>query len=756
MFGVFPAELHAQRAESASRSQLHAGGGEAEGESARARGTSLAILDEDVDAGAGAEIPGSLTRASSFLLSPAPSDAGAQPLPSCSSGQSSASTSTRFDASSFLAGGRRHSGAKHAWQEEAAGPEDALRWGVVVAPSPRLLSPFPCPSPPDPASSSGTPSRPRSPSPARAGGAPLRSFFPPSDRQPSPPPAAGRTARFADGPHVHARHAAPDRDPEAGGARRCSLPHSDGLPAPAREARVLRAIGRETLRYHKRRPTLRSSLGLLKDYGLLSLVCLLSAALSIGMIAIVARAEWVLPLPAGAARPPPGPYFNTSSYTSLVVCENVFALALFAGIHFWATHSDSEFPNRASRIRAYAWIGASLVPFVLPFALSWLLGFPFWWYYLETQTLVAVYCGLAFLLGFYGGDPGEPFSDRARRGAWWVLVELLTSGVVLAYALFVVPVYATVFSDGAKLAWRLAVHPLFFEVCTMLPVRRLVIANMQGEPSVVRSLAIVHAQSHVSTLGRIMIADMSTGAASLAAIVSVSAIKVKEVETEAGAGAAGRGRGSVEVVPLGLGEARASALGLHGPRLHALELAFARARAAAAGGSAQGRRRASALVPDILTGAEWADPAATLRRRRESRRLGPPPADLGVPKAAASAAAGDGAGAAEGPEEGRIIEDSACRHLFIRSVTLYTEILMENTALLFNSGLPLRTTFRQMRSRSWAFFGFAVYGVLFMGVLSLLYMGASVPRPTYCSSPADLCSCAGFPAAAALCTAAPS
>lgn len=229
--------------------------------------------------------------------------------------------------------------------------------------------------------------------------------------------------------------------------------------------------------------------------------------------------------------PNPTVYFDSATFTKIFILFAVFGLLMFAIFQYYVFNGKHELfepTYLASLLLAAAiFIG---IPLVLH-----QIQFPYYYYLVDTGIIVVVFCSLSFMIGYYGKEDkkksvpipmvsmtknGEtsaetesdhPMTRRERiiNGLYFFTTEVLVSATALVYGMFFVTLYSSL-SDFYKVIWRLAVHPLYFELFMMLPVRYLVARKMRtySDCNILYTLSVVHAQSHISTLGRMMFATM--------------------------------------------------------------------------------------------------------------------------------------------------------------------------------------------------------------------------------------------------------
>ncbi|KYR02398.1 putative transmembrane protein [Tieghemostelium lacteum] len=197
-------------------------------------------------------------------------------------------------------------------------------------------------------------------------------------------------------------------------------------------------------------------------------------------------------------------YFNTKTVTFLISFFFIMGLALFTFIQFISVYGI----KRMLVTKFYLWVFGVIGLFlVVPFTM-WSGGEPFWFWLGDIILLLIGYTGLCFVMGWVGKSY-QTLRERRNNGLAFLGTEVLVSATALVYGMFLIQLYSQ-FSNTAKIAWRLIVHPIYFEILMMIPVRMLVTRQMEKKGvNIMHTLAVVHAQAHISTLGRMMISTIN-------------------------------------------------------------------------------------------------------------------------------------------------------------------------------------------------------------------------------------------------------
>eukprot|EP01132_Coremiostelium_polycephalum_P005677 gene5677-7065_t len=235
-----------------------------------------------------------------------------------------------------------------------------------------------------------------------------------------------------------------------------------------------------------------------KDYGLSLIVALIGCILCI-------LAAWAFSAPSWIKRNNGTVnYFYTESVTILTSVFFISGLALFTLVQFISVFGI----KRMVQTKFYLWVVGVIGLFlVIPWGMQ--AGRePFWFWIGDVILLLIGYTGLCFVMG-YVGKQYQTDSQRRMNGLAFLGTELLVSATALAYGMFMIQLYSG-FSEINKVVWRLIIHPIYFEILMMIPVRMLVTRQMEKKGvSIMHSLAVVHAQAHISTLGRMMISTIN-------------------------------------------------------------------------------------------------------------------------------------------------------------------------------------------------------------------------------------------------------
>jgi len=145
----------------------------------------------------------------------------------------------------------------------------------------------------------------------------------------------------------------------------------------------------------------------------------------------------------------------------------------------------------------YFILGVSCYYF-LPIIL-WATNVPYLYYYGDVLILITGYLVLCMGLGYCGED-----QRKIRSGLEITLTEFIVSAVSLSYAMFMMRALLRLENDYWKLIWRMLIYPVYFECLVMIPVRLFIRGRLSNEMNVMKVMAVVHAQCHISTMGKIL------------------------------------------------------------------------------------------------------------------------------------------------------------------------------------------------------------------------------------------------------------
>ncbi|EFA84866.1 hypothetical protein PPL_01859 [Heterostelium album PN500] len=369
-------------------------------------------------------------------------------------------------------------------------------------------------------------------------------------------------------------------------------------------------------------------------------------------------------------------YFHQESIAILVCGFFVSGLTIFTCIQFIAIYGL----KRAIDTKFYLWALAALALFtVVPWGMY--VGKVSYWYWLgDVILLILGYCGLCFVMGFLG-KKYQTTQERRRNALAFLGTETLVSATALLYGMFFIQVY-TNFSDYAKIVWRLVIHPIYFEIFMMIPVRLLVTKQMEKKGvSIMHSLAVVHAQAHISTLGRMMISTINEIEFT---IISVFLLNIGKLVF----------RSSVQIRDKYASRVLEKVMGTE----HKESKKFVRA--------------VGLFTEMIMENASIPASAFMMWLFYDRRAL------FFLPY----------------PSGGSFTFDAAVINVVIQIVIA---IPFDIITLIINEryfGLPLERAWKKMREKWLPFFGFLIYGVITMGMIGVLWMACRLPRFITCKS----------------------
>eukprot|EP01133_Synstelium_polycarpum_P007467 gene7467-8736_t len=356
--------------------------------------------------------------------------------------------------------------------------------------------------------------------------------------------------------------------------------------------------------------------------------------------------------------------------------------AIFTAIQFWAVYGSKRFME----VKFYLWTLAAIALYiVVPYGMYY--GDHSYWFWLgDVILLVFGYCGLSFVMG-YIGKPYQTTSERRRNGLAFLGTEVLVSATALVYGMFLINVYSG-FSNYLKVAWRLVVHPIYFEIFMMIPVRLLVTKQSEKKGvNIMHNLAVVHSQAHISTLGRMMI---STIGDTKFTIISVILLNMGKLIF----------RSSVQIRDKYASKVVSKFIGHE----HKESKKFVRA--------------VGLYTELIMENASIPSSAFAMWIFYDSRAL------FFLPY----------------PPGGSFTLADATINVVIQLVVAFPFDILTIWLNERHFNLPMERAWLRMREKWFKFFGFLIYGVATMGMVGVLYMAAKVPRFVTCGSQ-DVCSC---------------
>ncbi|GAM20701.1 hypothetical protein SAMD00019534_038760, partial [Acytostelium subglobosum LB1] len=414
---------------------------------------------------------------------------------------------------------------------------------------------------------------------------------------------------------------------------------------------------------------------LIKDYGKMSLVVLVTMILGIVIIFSFSNETWI--------RRNQGTinYFDKTDVTILTSVFFVTGLAAFTGIQFLSVYGL----KRMIETKFYLFLLADILLFIaVPWGM-WAGDQDYWYWMGDVLLLLVGFVSLSFVMG-YLGKPYQTTKERLKNGLAFLGIEVLVAVSALLYGMFIYLVYSN-FSNIAKVAWRLIVHSIYFEVGMMIPVRLLVTKQMEKKGvSIMHSLAVVHAQAHISTLGRMMISTIND---TTLTVISVLLLNIGKMVF----------RSTVQVRDKYASKVLEKVAGTE----HIESKKFVRA--------------VGLFTEMIMENASIPTSAFTLWVFRNYQGLFYMPF----------------------PDKSFGIVDIVINV----AIQLGIAIPFDIVTLLINEryfGMPLERAWKKMREKWLPFFGFLVYGIITMGMLGVIWMACRLPRFVMCQSK-DVCSC---------------
>ncbi|KAM9962286.1 hypothetical protein ACTFIR_005189 [Dictyostelium discoideum] len=428
----------------------------------------------------------------------------------------------------------------------------------------------------------------------------------------------------------------------------------------------------------KKLPFFTHALEILIDYGQTLVIALIGTILCILAATAYAHPDWIH-RNSGTVD-----YFSSESYAILVSTFFSSGLAVFTLVQFLAVYGM----KRMIETHFYGWvIGAIALFMIVPWAFE--LGGHAWWFWLGDVILLIVgYTSLCFVMG-YVGKPYQTPKERRWNGIKFLGTEVWVSATALIYGMFLIQLYGN-FSNYGRMAWRLLVHPVYFEFLMMVPVRMLVTNQMEVHGvSIMSSLAITHALSHVATLGKIMLSTINQTELT---IISVLLLNLGKLVF----------RSTVQL--------RDDAINNLGFRLFGIKVTHKESKGFV--------RAVNIYTEMIMENASIPASAYTLWAFYKFRGI------FFLPY----------------PDGGEFTLGEATVNVVIQ---LSFGLVFDALTLFINEryfNYPLERAWKKMKENWLSFFGFLLYGLVTMGMIGILYMVTRVPRFVTCSS-YDVCSC---------------
>ncbi|KAJ3294330.1 HisKA [Borealophlyctis nickersoniae] len=196
---------------------------------------------------------------------------------------------------------------------------------------------------------------------------------------------------------------------------------------------------------------------------------------------------------------------DPTAFTSIVTIMCVTGLPMFTGVQFVAIHGVGAW--RKSGLRYAVPIMSVLVSAFL-WGL-WASGWPFWYYYMDVLSVVVTYSVGTFLAGYYGDRTLKSRRGRIKDGLEFCVIECLVAAAAIIYAVWLMPIYSSL-DENFKVAWRMTIHPLYWESMIKIGTRRLLMLKAGPRLSAADTLTMAHAQLHLIIMQASMVAALST------------------------------------------------------------------------------------------------------------------------------------------------------------------------------------------------------------------------------------------------------
>ncbi|TPX66500.1 hypothetical protein SpCBS45565_g04412 [Spizellomyces sp. 'palustris'] len=200
----------------------------------------------------------------------------------------------------------------------------------------------------------------------------------------------------------------------------------------------------------------------------------------------------------------------------------VCALPIFTAVQFIVVYGFK-------RWKATSMIWVTLAVSISAAALSiglWRSGWPWWFYYVDVFIIASHFGVCTFFSGYYGqrrditGLQSPDWRERTRDGIMFMVIEFVVAVSALAYGIWFIPIYMGL-SNEMRMLWRFTVHPIYWEAIVKLAARHLLISKAGDKLSVLDTLAMAHAQSHLIIMQASMVTTVNTLLNTLTTILTV-------------------------------------------------------------------------------------------------------------------------------------------------------------------------------------------------------------------------------------------
>jgi hypothetical protein len=340
-------------------------------------------------------------------------------------------------------------------------------------------------------------------------------------------------------------------------------------------------------------------------------------------------------------------------------------------------------------------------------------------------------------------------ADRRRMALAYTASELVVIVAALGYNFFLFPVYTQLRSDWQRLAWRLVLHPLWFEAVLVLPARVMVKNELCIDRDEWRFLPAMHALFHSATMGRMLIVGIGDPLIALAATVASNAIelalRLSAHRRDRWTGGATCYRGSA---------ARSGPYAMLGSSEFELRLRSGGSPDSATPPALGGMSRSASteaqpdedVAADLVRVAAALEPGAAVHAQIVNVEMLVELVGIVTGPAVMIFFRDAGAGfffRFACPAAAGAAPVSVAQMLALTAAQLAVEVPTDLACVwheVARAGLPLVAAWRLQRTP--AVLAFLCYGTLSMAVLGVVYCGMVLPRAGPCTDALDLCSCA--------------
>ncbi|KAF2072045.1 hypothetical protein CYY_006635 [Polysphondylium violaceum] len=222
-------------------------------------------------------------------------------------------------------------------------------------------------------------------------------------------------------------------------------------------------------------------------------------------------------------------YLNIKTYSIFFS----FAILLFGPIYVTLSFLVSYGLENVKKSKILMYTVAASIVFCILFAVLYLKGVKYWFYYLDALAVLVVYClGEVICAYRISGvlqkeeNPVQKINVvKALTLAYnYAAPDICVTVFTLIYMFFLIPIYLTINSSILRLGWRLIIHPAYWTLIVMI-ARQFLTKDICTEDIMRNSNIVLHTFFHHQTLGKIFVYTFSDDGALTEIGMVISAIE---------------------------------------------------------------------------------------------------------------------------------------------------------------------------------------------------------------------------------------